>query len=74
MSGAGSCAGSTGGSAQSDAAAITCTIACQDGAGNSWESTCNGGTCSCVYNHTEMCTCMLGADAGSCFSCCPGTH
>jgi hypothetical protein len=71
--GGGGCVGTTSGSAGFDAA-TTCTSACQDGAGNLWEATCSGATCSCVYNHTEMCTCMItGASTSACSSCCPGT-
>jgi len=55
-------------------AALECTSSCQDGAGNLWEATCNGSTCGCSYNRTEMCTCTITAAGGACPSCCPGTH
>jgi hypothetical protein len=70
--GGGAC---TGGGRAPDGtdAALECTSSCQDSVGNLWEATCNGTTCACSYNRTQMCTCTITADAGACPSCCPGT-
>jgi hypothetical protein len=70
--GGGACVGS-GRAPDGTDAALECTSSCQDSVGNLWEATCNGTTCSCSYNRTQMCTCTITAEAGACPSCCPGT-
>jgi hypothetical protein len=46
---------------------------CQDDAGNVWQATCVGSTCSCSLNGSYACTCTMTTPIGQCNSCCPGS-
>jgi hypothetical protein len=75
--GGGSCSGggsaSASGSSSGSGATATCESSCQDSAGNTWQASCAGSTCTCTFNGGQACTCMMTGAPGTCSSCCPGT-
>jgi hypothetical protein len=67
--GASSCGGFGG--AGPNAPAMT-TTQCQDRAGNTWQASCTGSTCTCTYNGGSSCMCTMTGPNNTC-PCCPGT-
>jgi hypothetical protein len=64
--GAGTCSGGGGGGPNGPVTQTTC----QDSAGNVWQASCVGSTCTCSYNGGSACMCTTSGPA--CASCCPG--
>ncbi len=64
--GTSTCSGGGGGGPNGPVSQTTC----QDRAGNMWQASCVGSTCTCSYNGGWACMCTTSGPA--CASCCPG--
>jgi hypothetical protein len=69
-SGVGPCSGGGGGGPNGT---VSCQFSCQDSAGNTWQASCAGSSCTCSYNGGLGCSCTMTGAPGTCVSCCPGT-